>query len=1443
MLKKKFKKTVSIFLSLCMILTMFAGAGFAASADTGDQVLYGANLTESFETPKVGGSADSFTIDEDGYTANLYWMVLENYGTSDGFELTSDGLVENGTSEAFVKAEGTFESGKIYALAGYLEAKDGYVFYNEESSIYVSYGDTFMSVNVAEDGKKTEETIMDYYSLAEPIETIHMTDVNEAKIGAAVENQTLEGDYYTANTVWYVQVDGEWERLSDGDVFEDGKRYSCIYEVFPKAGYSFERYGSLCINNENDSRADRYTSNAPHVKYFEMQYSFLPKIYKVEFSNLPTAVLGEEIKNDLTYPEDAAYTVDSYWNSESGGECITGVFEKDQYDYFIDISSTEYEFSEDLVFVIDGVEYPARHVWGDSAYIGFSYDFRETYDTLEFSGIPAIKAGDHTSDFEITVPEGACYEADALTWYDCATNEEFVGTFESGKIYRMDVIIRSLPGYIWASETRTYTDADTGEVWTEEWPAVELIYNEDHNAVDIVDWFGSYYFMEIYYAVDATEINALEISLPDNIIGQDLSSLELAISGTDGCKIVDVSCFSNGSSDGVFTIDNRYYLSIQLKANDGYYFNTDQNLVATFGDEKYIEPDAVMADSALEAQLWIQFDITKDGEIIPVGEMITAEISEEEISAAIADSSVDVVTPTLERSGIAVDCTAISLDMTTAIADAGKALALNFKDLSLVVDNETLTTISSQFGDLEEEDYEHEIYIDASEITTRDLSDLQIASLEKRNPEMIVSIRIRDNYIYEDITSFGGGTVTLKIPFTPSEGNDGSDYTLVCAKEDGTLETIKTVYEDGYVIATLTHLSDYAIVKKTADDVVDDEDDSAESELSRLYGDSRYATSFAIADALKTELGIDKFETVIVTNGENYPDALSGSYLAAKKDAPILMVNTKNATNIANLHAYIKENVTAGGQIYILGGTDAVSKAVETGLEDYDIDRLFGNSRYATNLAILEEAGVDNEDILICTGAGFADSLSASATGKPILLVDSKNGLNTEQKTFLDIVKDNDLYIIGGSSAVSTAIENELIDNYGGATRIFGDSRYKTSVAVAEAFCTSPSDVVVAYGENFPDGLCGGPLAYTLKASLILTAENKEAPAVEYLTSNGITSGKVLGGTGVLSDNVVDTLFVSDNNTNSEDTVYKLVVTQHDPEASAAGIFLNNWAAEVEEKSDGRIDIEIYHGGALAGPMDALDAVLGGTIDIAWGLSSYFNAFPLTKVFTLPCLDINSAVEGSEALWNLYSTTDYLDAEYENYHVLYLHTDCQSPIATVDQKIDTVSDLKGMAICVSSGQPVNFVDELGAAAEACAINNLYANLDKGVYDAFIRDWETIAMFNLYETISYFLDENVGVSTYFMLMNPDSYAELPEDLQAILDEVSADAGKYTVSWDEAQDAAKAQEGVAEKLYTLSETERANLEAVAQNVIADWIENTENGQEIYDAAMKCIAEANK
>ena len=339
---------------------------------------------------------------------------------------------------------------------------------------------------------------------------------------------------------------------------------------------------------------------------------------------------------------------------------------------------------------------------------------------------------------------------------------------------------------------------------------------------------------------------------------------------------------------------------------------------------------------------------------------------------------------------------------------------------------------------------------------------------------------------------------------------------LVCTEhawDDGVVTTEPTATKEGEKTFTCANCGETKTeaIPATGEEI---------GAIVRIAGSARYDTAFAAANTLKETLGVEQFSTIIVASGEQFADALAGSYLAAEKDAPILLVRD-NKDTMKSVKDYIKENLAPGGTVYLLGGKNAVPVAMESDLEGFTVTRLAGADRYATNLEILKEAGVEGKDILVCTGKDFADSLSASAVGLPILLV--KDNLNDAQKEFLQGTTGKKI-IIGGSNAVSYKIEDQL-GAYGEVIRLAGVSRYDTSVLVAETFFSEPTQVVVAFAENFPDGLSGGPVANAIGAPLILTKPGKESAAAEYVSRTGINGGYVLGGTAVLPEKTVNKVF------------------------------------------------------------------------------------------------------------------------------------------------------------------------------------------------------------------------------------------------------------------------------------------------------------------------------
>lgn len=348
---------------------------------------------------------------------------------------------------------------------------------------------------------------------------------------------------------------------------------------------------------------------------------------------------------------------------------------------------------------------------------------------------------------------------------------------------------------------------------------------------------------------------------------------------------------------------------------------------------------------------------------------------------------------------------------------------------------------------------------------------------------------------------------------------------------DGTYTNISSLTSTSYTDTAASVGSTYYYKVLAASDM--DQDANTESQavnvtctkpaasIDRYSGNNRYETAFAVADALKEQQGVDKFENIIVAYGDNYADALAGSYLAKVKNAPILVVNSRMESYVKD---YIDENTNKAGTIYLLGGEGVVSRNFANSLTSsgYNVKRLGGANRYETNMSILRESGVTNEDILVCSASSFADSLSASAVGKPILLVNTS--LYDEQKDLLSTFDTDRFYLIGGTGAVTASVGTEL-RQYGTVERVAGSNRYTTSKAIADKFFAGGSDtIVIASGDDFPDGLTGGPLAMSLSSPLFLVNDRNTSSAAEYVADHGLDVITVIGGTGVVSDDAANAI-------------------------------------------------------------------------------------------------------------------------------------------------------------------------------------------------------------------------------------------------------------------------------------------------------------------------------
>lgn len=290
----------------------------------------------------------------------------------------------------------------------------------------------------------------------------------------------------------------------------------------------------------------------------------------------------------------------------------------------------------------------------------------------------------------------------------------------------------------------------------------------------------------------------------------------------------------------------------------------------------------------------------------------------------------------------------------------------------------------------------------------------------------------------------------------------------------------------------------------------------------RLSGSTRYETSRACASEIRRLRNFELFNTIILAYGENFPDALGASLLAKYYKAPIIMSNSSQETSNIN---YIKSNLADGGRIILLGGAGVISTEFEKRLRGLSIVsevlRFGGSDRFETNSQILNAVTSGDDSVLICNADNFPDSLSASATGLPIMIV--RNSLTASQISYIKNHKDVKYFLVGGTGVLPELINTQIKQITGKPVlkRFAGADRFVTSQLVAKYFFPSSANMILTYAYNFPDGLSGGPLCQEMGAPLVLAAPGKES--IVKACYNGCKSSKVitLGGSSLLTDSYI----------------------------------------------------------------------------------------------------------------------------------------------------------------------------------------------------------------------------------------------------------------------------------------------------------------------------------
>jgi putative cell wall-binding protein len=219
-----------------------------------------------------------------------------------------------------------------------------------------------------------------------------------------------------------------------------------------------------------------------------------------------------------------------------------------------------------------------------------------------------------------------------------------------------------------------------------------------------------------------------------------------------------------------------------------------------------------------------------------------------------------------------------------------------------------------------------------------------------------------------------------------------------------------------------------------------------------------------------------------------------------------------------------------GGLSALLAATAMTGLAsTASATTDATFTRVAGADRYATSAATAKLFGSTTDVILASGEPGHTvDALTASFLAgfkkAPVLLTH----LNETPKSVMDQIKAStakNIWIVGGTGAVSAAQEQALKDAGYAVARLAGADRWGTSKDVIDHTENSGSTALLATGLDFPDALGGGALSYAAGLPMALVKKDSvPADTLAALKGAGIKDVIIVGGEGVVSAQVVTAL-------------------------------------------------------------------------------------------------------------------------------------------------------------------------------------------------------------------------------------------------------------------------------------------------------------------------------
>lgn len=279
------------------------------------------------------------------------------------------------------------------------------------------------------------------------------------------------------------------------------------------------------------------------------------------------------------------------------------------------------------------------------------------------------------------------------------------------------------------------------------------------------------------------------------------------------------------------------------------------------------------------------------------------------------------------------------------------------------------------------------------------------------------------------------------------------------------------------------------------------------------------------------------------------------------------------------------------------------------------------------------------------------------------------------------------------------------------------------------------------------------------------------------------------------------------------------------PPTHVQAALAQSWADEIHARSQGRVKITLFPGGALTKAEQCYQGVEAGISDLGMSAFAYSRGrFPLLKALDLPVgyPDGLTATQLANAL-----VAKYQPAELKDVKVLYLHAHGPGVLAS-KHPVASLRDVQNLKIR-ATGFCTKIAQALGGSPISMPQGETYEALQKGVVDATFCPLETLKGWKQGEVVRAITDSAcIGYTTaFYVIMNRESWDHLPPDIQTLFESVSVEwIPRHGQAWNDADAEGLAFiESLHRQVLSLSPAEQAAWKQRVQPILADYTQETD------------------